>query len=47
MDPTTAVFIDDKPANVAGAEALGFTGLHFTGPEALRADLIRLGLLPG
>ena len=47
VDPATAVFIDDKPANVAGAEALGFTGLHFTGPEALRADLIRLGLLPG
>jgi len=39
------VFIDDSPANVAGAAALGITGLHFQSPERLRADLIRLKLL--
>lgn len=42
--PEGAVFIDDLPANVAAAEGCGFTGLHFTGPEKLAADLARLGL---
>jgi 2-haloacid dehalogenase len=39
------VFIDDSPANVAGAEAAGIRGLHFTSPAQLRRDLARLGLL--
>jgi 2-haloacid dehalogenase len=39
------VFIDDSPANVAGAEAVGLMGLHFTSPAQLRRDLARLGLL--
>lgn len=42
--PQAAAFIDDLPANVAAATACGFTGLHFTGPEKLAADLSRLGL---
>ncbi|MGH6928879.1 MAG: HAD family hydrolase [Dongiaceae bacterium] len=39
------VFIDDSPANVAGAAAVGITGLHFQSPERLREDLIQLKLL--
>jgi 2-haloacid dehalogenase len=37
------VFIDDSPKNVAGADAVGMTGVHFTTPEALRASLKALG----
>lgn len=40
------VFIDDSAANVAGAEAVGLTGLHFRSPDGLRRDLAELGLLP-
>lgn len=40
-----AVFIDDSPANVAAATAAGLHGLVFTGAEALRSDLVGLGLL--
>lgn len=39
------VFIDDSPANVKGAEAVGIAGLHFTSPEQLRSDLTALQLL--
>jgi 2-haloacid dehalogenase len=39
------VFIDDSPANVAGAVAVGITGLHFQSPEQLRENLIQLKLL--
>lgn len=39
------VFIDDSAANVAGAEAVGITGLHFQSPDKLRRELARLGLL--
>lgn len=39
------VFIDDSPANVAGAEAVGIAALHFQSPERLRQDLIELKLL--
>jgi 2-haloacid dehalogenase len=38
------VYLDDAPANVAAARALGMTGLRFTDPDRLRADLTRLGL---
>lgn len=44
--PAETVFIDDSPANVEAARALGYHALHFTGPAALQADLARLGLLP-
>ena len=37
------VFIDDSPANIATARALGFTGLHFVDPQTLRAELGALG----
>lgn len=43
--PSQAVFIDDAPANVAGAQAVGLHGVRFTDADALRADLVELGLL--
>ncbi|HEX3885539.1 MAG TPA: HAD family phosphatase [Stellaceae bacterium] len=46
IDPLSAVFIDDNKLNAEGAEAVGIKGIHFTGPEALRAELVDLGLLP-
>lgn len=39
------VFIDDSPANIAGADAIGITGLHFQSPERLRQNLVALKLL--
>lgn len=42
--PERTVFIDDSAKNVAGAEAVGLRGIRFTGPEALRRDLLALGL---
>ncbi len=44
IDPQRAVFIDDSPPNVAAAaHYFGMHGHHFTNPEDLRSDLIRLG----
>jgi 2-haloacid dehalogenase len=45
LAPEQAVFIDDNAANVAGANALGIHGLHFSDSAAFRADLVRLGML--
>ncbi|MFC7406190.1 HAD family hydrolase [Georgenia alba] len=48
VEASRAVFVDDSPANVAGAEAVGLTALRFTDAATLRADLHGLGLLgPG
>ena len=44
IDPRSAIFIDDSPKNVVGSEALGITGLHFTGAEKLKNDLNALGI---
>jgi len=38
------VFVDDSETNVAAAVALGMTGIHFAGAEALRRELRSLGL---
>ena len=46
IEPAHAVFIDDSPANVAAASALGFVAIQFIDAIALRLDLVRLGLLP-
>ena len=40
-----AVFIDDNAANVAGAQAVGMTALHFTGEPRVRRELQELRLL--
>ena len=45
ITPDQGVFIDDSPANVAGAQAVGLTGVRFTDADALRAELVSLGLL--
>ena len=45
VDVTTALFIDDSPANVRAANALGFVAIQFTGATVLRAELVRLELL--
>ena len=44
--PERMLFIDDNAANIASAAALGWQVHHFvTGAEALKADLVALGLL--
>ena len=42
--PGEVVFLDDRPENVAGAEALGIRSVHFTGPDQARAALARYGV---
>jgi 2-haloacid dehalogenase len=44
VDPARAVFVDDTPANVEAAAAVGFQALHFTTTPRLRADLRALGV---
>lgn len=46
FEPAATVFVDDSPANVAAARAFGLHGLHFRTADALRDDLVALGLLP-
>lgn len=45
LEARETVFIDDSPANVAGAEAIGMRALRFTDAATLRDDLRALGLL--
>ncbi len=40
----SCVFIDDNGANVVSARKFGMTAIEFSTPEALRAELIELGL---
>jgi 2-haloacid dehalogenase len=47
IEPSTAVFIDDSPANVDAATDIGFRAIQFTDATALRLALVRIGLLPG
>jgi 2-haloacid dehalogenase len=44
VSPETCVFIDDSAPNVTSARKFGMGAIHFTTPEALRAELISLGL---
>ena len=39
------LLIDDAPANIAAAAALGFQTIRFESPEQLRQELVRRGLL--
>ncbi|HYD98396.1 MAG TPA: HAD family phosphatase [Alphaproteobacteria bacterium] len=45
VDPATAVFIDDNPANVVASQEAGMRAIRFRSPEQLRAELLALGLL--
>lgn len=44
--PAHLLFIDDAPANIAAAEALGFQAIRFGSSDQLRRDLQRRGVLP-
>ena len=46
LEPGQALFVDDRPENVAGAQAVGIRGHLFVGAGALRAELVEVGLLP-
>jgi 2-haloacid dehalogenase len=46
IHPAQAAYIDDLQANVDAATALGMHGIRFTDPEALRRELVRVGLIP-
>ena len=39
------LFIDDVPANIAAAQALGFQTIHFQNPEQLESEFTSRGLL--
>ena len=43
--PGDALFLDDKPENIAAAESVGMQAILFTDVEALQAELDRRGLL--
>lgn len=45
LDAAHTLFIDDAPANVEAARAVGWQALRFTGAEALRRDLAGLGIM--
>lgn len=45
LQAENCIFIDDNPANIKGAQALGFDTVLFTSPEDLRAELTRRGVL--
>ena len=45
IDPQHAVYIDDNAANAEAARRFGIHGIHFTTSDALRRELVRLGLL--
>ncbi|KGJ04375.1 2-haloacid dehalogenase [Paracoccus halophilus] len=44
LQPQDCIFIDDSPANVEGARAVGMEAIHFTGAEALGRELTERGL---
>ncbi len=45
LEAGEAVFIDDVPANAEAATRAGIQGIVFTGADALRGVLVRLGVL--
>jgi len=45
IDPDSAIYIDDNKPNAEAATHLGMHGIHFTTQQALRQELVRLGLL--
>jgi len=47
IDPAGALFIDDNPANVAGAESAGIAAHRFVDAAGLEAELVTRGYLAG
>jgi putative hydrolase of the HAD superfamily len=45
-DPEEAIFIDDRPENVAAAASLGIHAIRYLGSEQLGEELARLGVGP-
>ena len=43
--PERVLFIDDRPENVAAADAVGMKGIQFHGADALRGELASLGVI--
>ncbi len=43
IDPASAIYIDDSPANVDAAARLGFDAIHFRSSDQLRAELASRG----
>lgn len=44
LAPESCVFIDDSEPNVIAARKFGMQAIHFSTPEALRAELVSYGL---
>lgn len=44
INPSEAIFIDDSKNNVAGSEAVGIKGIHFTSASRLENSLTELGI---
>ncbi len=44
LEPTATLFIDDSPANVEGAQKVGWQAVHFTDPVKLLRDLQAYGV---
>ncbi|UXH77775.1 HAD family hydrolase [Roseateles amylovorans] len=45
VDASELLFLDDHPANIEAAQALGWQAWLFTTPETAREELVRRGLL--
>lgn len=45
IDPSTAVFIDDRYSNIEGAEKVGISGIHYTDPVQLEKELKAKGIV--
>jgi putative hydrolase of the HAD superfamily len=45
VTPDQALFLDDKPENIAAAESVGLAAIQFSTVDALREELDRRGLL--
>jgi 2-haloacid dehalogenase len=45
IDPTSSIYVDDNIRNLAPANELGFTTIHFTSPEQFRSALEKLKVL--
>ena len=45
IDPSNALYLDDNQRNLLPAKELGMETIHFQGPEQLRSEFQKLGLL--